>query len=93
MCTVFALNTDGTGLRILHTFTSGSDGWGPTGGLIISGKTLYGTAAFGGGSNSPKPLGTDSRAAGSGTVFALKDRWYGFLRALSQLYGNLSIHQ
>ena len=76
--TVFALNADGTGFRILHTFTSGSDGSGPTGGLILSGNTLYGTAAFGGGSNTPQPLGTISGAAGSGTVFALNTDGTGF---------------
>jgi uncharacterized repeat protein (TIGR03803 family) len=76
--TVFALNTDGMGFRILHTFTSGSDGSGPSGGLILSGNTLYGTAGFGGGSNAPEPLGTDSRAAGSGTVFALNTDGTGF---------------
>jgi uncharacterized repeat protein (TIGR03803 family) len=66
--TVFALNTDGTGFTILHTFTRGglnqfhmytnSDGANPQGGLVLSGNTLYGTAARGG-------------SSGFGTVFAL----------------------
>ena len=60
--TVFALNTDGTGFRILHTFTattSGTniDGAHPLGRLLLSGNTLYGTA--GGGSS------------GIGTIFAV----------------------
>jgi uncharacterized repeat protein (TIGR03803 family) len=76
--TVFALNTDGTGFRILHTFSSGSDGSGPSGGLMLSGNTLYGTTAFGGGSDASTPLGTDSRAEGSGTVFALNTDGTGF---------------
>ena len=50
--TVFALNIDGTGFRILHSFTatsgyphySNSDGASPLAGLILSGDTLYGTA-------------------------------------------------
>jgi uncharacterized repeat protein (TIGR03803 family) len=79
--TVFAINTDGTGFRVLHTFTGGSDGSGPSGGLILSGNTLYGTAMFGGGSNAPRPYGTDSSAAGWGTVFALNTDGTGF-RAL-----------
>jgi uncharacterized repeat protein (TIGR03803 family) len=41
--TVFAVNTDGTGFRNLHSF-SGSDGANPYAGLILSGNTLYGTA-------------------------------------------------
>jgi uncharacterized repeat protein (TIGR03803 family) len=65
--TVFALNTDGTGFTNLYSFTAGpgdypsitnSDGAYPYGGLLLSGNTLYGTAATGG-------------HAGNGTVFAL----------------------
>jgi uncharacterized repeat protein (TIGR03803 family) len=53
--TVFAVNTDGTGFTNLHSFNgpSGSstnnDGNAPWGGLVLSGKTLYGTTAFGSG--------------------------------------------
>ena len=56
--TVFAFNTDGTGFTILHSFTGGSDGANPIGGLILSSNTLYGTAQSGG-------------SAGNGTVFSL----------------------
>jgi uncharacterized repeat protein (TIGR03803 family) len=65
--TLFALNTDGTDFRNLHTFSvarlnaslniyTNSDGASPQGGLILSGDTLYGTAGFGG-------------PAGDGTIF------------------------
>jgi uncharacterized repeat protein (TIGR03803 family) len=60
--TVFAINTDGSGLRILHSFTEtdafgiNGDGAYPNAGLILSGNTLYGTASRGG-------------SLGSGTVF------------------------
>src|SRR5439155_1221025 len=58
--TVFAVNTDGTGFRNLHSFaaTSGSFPYGNSGGaspfagLILSGSTLYGTASAGGSSGS-----------------------------------------
>src|SRR5205807_1880794 len=56
--TVFAVNTDGTGFTILHSFTYGSDGAFPSAGLILSGNTLYGTAYGGGTTN-------------NGTVFSL----------------------
>jgi len=64
--TVFAVNTDGTGFTILHSFTAlnfsagvtNSDGATPFAGLILSGDILYGVASQGG-------------SAGSGTVFAL----------------------
>ena len=72
--TVFAVNTDGTGFTNLYSFTAGvgpnakniynldiitnSDGAFPYAGLILSGNTLYGTAA-GGGTNTV------------GTVFSL----------------------
>ena len=63
--TVFAVNTDGTGFTILHTFTRGSDGGGPIAGLILSGNTLYGTASGGGSSD-------------HGTVFAINTDGTGF---------------
>jgi uncharacterized repeat protein (TIGR03803 family) len=55
---VFALNTNGTGFTNLHSFTGGSDGAAPQAGLIMSGNTLYGTAAYGG-------------RNGAGTVFSV----------------------
>ena len=63
--TAFAINTDGTDFTNLHHFTAtvgvngtNSDGGYPVGGLILSGKTLYGTTHIGG-------------SWGSGTVFSL----------------------
>jgi uncharacterized repeat protein (TIGR03803 family) len=55
--TIFALNTDGTGFRILHTFAASSgdgpigtytnnDGAGPNGGLILSGSNIPVAADF-----------------------------------------------
>jgi len=76
--TVFAIHTDGTGFRNLHSFTatSGSapygntDGRYPWGGLILSGSTLYGTAQNGG-------------SLGSGTVFAVSTNGTGFTNLYS----------
>jgi len=64
--TVFKINTDGSGYTTLHSFTAtsgpyytiNSDGANPAAGLILSGNTLFGTAAFGG-------------SSGNGTVFAV----------------------
>ncbi len=56
--TVFKVNTNGTGFTILHSFTNGSDGASPYGGLVLSGNTLYGTTYEGG-------------SSGWGAVFAL----------------------
>jgi uncharacterized repeat protein (TIGR03803 family) len=70
--TVFAVNTNGTGFTNLHGFTAtsgpastNSDGALPFAGLILSGDTLYGTAASGG-------------SSGQGTVFAVKTNGTGF---------------
>jgi uncharacterized repeat protein (TIGR03803 family) len=78
--TMFAVNTDGTGLTNLYYFTAltswytnagglvaytNSDGAHPIGGLILSGNTLYGTAEVGG-------------SSGSGTVFAMNTNSTGF---------------
>lgn len=72
--TVFALNTDGNGFRVLHSFTAylsnlshatNSDGAEPVSGLVLSGNTLYGMAITGG-------------AAGTGTIFAVDTDGTGF---------------
>jgi uncharacterized repeat protein (TIGR03803 family) len=61
---VFAINTNGTGYTILYQLNGTTDGamngvYLQSGGLVLLGSTLYGTA-------------TDKGAGGDGTVFALK---------------------
>ncbi len=77
--TVFALNTDGTGFTILHSFTAlafvvstngvycctKSDGAYLEAGLILSGNILYGTAHYGGTSG----IGTVYKVNTDGTSF------------------------
>jgi uncharacterized repeat protein (TIGR03803 family) len=64
--TVFKVNTDGTSFTVLHIFAGGnSDGAAPSGGLRLSGNTLFGTTGGGGNSN-------------NGTVFALNTDGTGF---------------
>jgi uncharacterized repeat protein (TIGR03803 family) len=56
---VFRMNIDGTGFANIHSFTSlTNDADNPAGGLVLSGNTLYGTAAGGG-------------TLGGGVVFAV----------------------
>src|SRR5215467_1826901 len=64
--TVFAVNTDGTGFRILHSFTY-LEGANPWSALTLSSNTLYGTAYRGG-----------SGGWGNGTVFAVNTDGTGF---------------
>ncbi len=75
--TVFAVNINGTGFTTLHNFSAhfapnytNSDGASPQAGLILSGNTLYGTAAGGGSSN-------------WGTVFAVNTDGTGFTNIYS----------
>ncbi len=59
--TVYKINSDGTGFQTLHVFATGqnaTNGYGPAGGLALSGNTLYGTTS-GGGKN------------GTGTIFKM----------------------
>ncbi len=63
--TLFAIGTDGSGFNVLHDFpatdplTGANDGGAsPSGGLMLSGNVLYGTASAGG-------------AGAAGTVFSL----------------------
>lgn len=64
--TVFAINTDGSGFRTLHTFFGLSDGAYPLAGLIFSGETLYGTT-------------TQNGDFGNGTVFSINTNGTGFV--------------
>jgi uncharacterized repeat protein (TIGR03803 family) len=70
--TVFAINTNGSGFTTLHNFSAiseingtNSDGGKPTGGLILSGSTLYGTTQAGGASQ----VGTVFKVETNGTNF------------------------
>src|SRR5438093_13434639 len=51
----------------LHSFTGGSDGANPQAGLVISGNTLYGTAASGG----TNGIGTVFKVSLDGSDFAI----------------------
>jgi uncharacterized repeat protein (TIGR03803 family) len=62
--TVFAVNDDGTGFRLLRAFMGG-DCANPWTGLVLSGNTLYGTAHYGG-------------SSGDGAVFAVNTDGTGF---------------
>jgi len=85
--TVFAVNTDGTGFTILHSFTAASgappytnsDGVGPRGGLLASGHNLYGTSSGGG-------------RWGAGTVFAVNTDGTGFtnLHSFAELQSGIN---
>ena len=83
--TVFAVNTDGTGFRTVHSFSApsgsggyygvNSDGGYPWDTLVLSGSTLYGTAAAAG-------------SSGWGTVFAVSTNGTGFRTLHSFAGGN-----
>ena len=83
--TVFAVNADGSGFTVLHSFTplafnppgTNSDGANPIAGLILLGKTLYGAARFGG----PAAYGN------GGTLFAVNTDGTGF-RLVHSFSGN-----
>ena len=64
--TVFSMNIDGTGFRLLHTFNGGSgDGASPDDSLTLVGSTLYGMTVSGGSAN-------------KGTVFSINTDGTGF---------------
>ena len=70
---LFGMNTNGTGFSVLHSFTGGStDGAGPSGSLTLTGSTLYGMTANGGGGN----FGTLFRIGSNGSGFALLDSFH-----------------
>ncbi|MGH7978850.1 MAG: choice-of-anchor tandem repeat GloVer-containing protein, partial [Limisphaerales bacterium] len=73
--TVFAINTNGTGFTNLYNFTGGNDGGYPHSGFVLSGSTLFGTAAGAG-------------SAPDGTVFAINTNGTGFTNLYNFTGGN-----
>ena len=66
--TVYKVNSDGSGFQTLHVFASGqnaTNGYGPAGGLALSGSTLFGTTSGGG-------------KYGTGTIFQINTNGTGF---------------
>jgi len=81
---VFAMNTDGSGFEVVHsfgpltfngTFNYNSDGGDPNGGLVLLNGVLYGTAFLGG-------------ADGVGTIFAVNTNGNGFTNLHTFTSGN-----
>jgi len=70
--TVFAMSTDGTSFRLLHTFaaTPNTDGAYPSSALTLLGTRLYGTTQFGG-------------SFGGGTIYRLNTDGTGFTNLFS----------
>ncbi len=56
--TIFKINTDGSGYNVLYSF-NGTDGASPFSNLIVSGSSLYGTAAYGGHGGTVFKIDTD----------------------------------
>jgi uncharacterized repeat protein (TIGR03803 family) len=61
--TVFRIDTDGSGFKVLHTFAGDDKEGGPWGSVALSGSTIYGTASTGG-----STLGS---FLGNGTIFSV----------------------
>ncbi|HLH53842.1 MAG TPA: choice-of-anchor tandem repeat GloVer-containing protein [Verrucomicrobiae bacterium] len=72
--TVYSIKTDGTGFKMLHSFTSTSDdGAQPQAPLVLSGTNLYGTANSGGSYG----YGTIFKVGIDGTGFAVLHHFAG----------------
>lgn len=71
--TVFRVNLDGSGFTNLHNFPEpiNSNGSVPSGGLALSGETLYGTAAFYGSGGTIFKVNTDG--TGFATLYQFKN--------------------
>ncbi len=65
--TVYRLETDGSGFRVLHNFSGRADGRNPQGSLVASGTTLYGMTPWGGAGD----LGVLFRIEADGSGFAV----------------------
>ncbi len=72
--TIFKINNDGTGYQLLYSFRNADDGAHPSGALMVSGSTLYGTTFGGGGATS---AGTIFKINTDGTGFQVIHRFNG----------------
>lgn len=68
--TVFKIQTDGTGFKVIYNFSGGTDGAQPLATLVLDRATLYGTTVGGG-------------QFGAGTVFKLNTNGTGFTNLYS----------
>ena len=66
--TVFKVNINGMGFTNLYTFTGGSDGANPEGGLILSGDKLYGTSTGDAPDNAGAVFSVNSDGTGFSTL-------------------------
>lgn len=62
---IFAINTDGSGFRVLHSFSGSTDGTTPKATLTLTGSYLYGTTVSGG-------------SGSGGTIFLINTNGAGF---------------
>src|SRR5262249_52871306 len=80
--TVFAVNTDGTGFNLVHSFTGAGEGWGPRTQLVLSGGILYGTTDYG-----DSYWGTVFAVATNGTGFRTLHSFSGGYHELNSVAG------
>jgi uncharacterized repeat protein (TIGR03803 family) len=86
--TLFQMNTDGTGFRLLHSFAGGaSDGSNPRGSLLFSGATFYGMTQQGGDSG----LGTVFQMNTDGSGYSLLHEFAGGASDGSNPYADLTL--
>jgi uncharacterized repeat protein (TIGR03803 family) len=96
--TVFSLQTNGAGFAVLHTFsargaypnTTNSDGAEPWGGLVLSGRTLYGATSMGGTSDSGAVFAVTTDGAGFENLYSLSNAampWATLSLSEGALYG------
>lgn len=67
---VFRMSIDGSSFTNMHTFSQGADGGNPYGGVILAGSVLYGTAFFGGASNSGCIFGINTNGTGLTNLYS-----------------------
>jgi len=84
--TLFEVNTDGSGFRVLRSFAGGGgDGSEPEGSLIQSGSVLYGMTPYGGSSN----LGTLFEVNTDGSGFSILHSFVGGSSDGARPFGSL----
>jgi len=72
--TIFSINVDGTGYKVLYSFgASGTDGQDPIAGLTLAGSTLFGTTVNGGSANDGTVFSINTDGSGYQVVHSFTD--------------------
>ncbi len=91
--TIFKINTDGTGFRVLHSFAGApSDGSRPLGALVSSSSALYGMTFMGGASDNGTIFKINTNGTGFSLLYSFAGGFHGNLPKGSLIFNGSTLY-